>query len=59
MLKSVASLDYIKFSLAAIEKGLQLCKQKAKQKDTSEKAELMHGPFPGTISYMAQLLTYK
>ncbi|EYB91593.1 hypothetical protein Y032_0204g1887 [Ancylostoma ceylanicum] len=31
MLKSVASLDYIKFSLAAIEKGLQLCKQKAKQ----------------------------
>ncbi|WKX89367.1 hypothetical protein Q1695_008763 [Nippostrongylus brasiliensis] len=31
MLKSVASLDYIKFSLAAIEKGLQLCAQKAKQ----------------------------
>uniref|UniRef100_A0A0K0D5F8 Glutaminase n=1 Tax=Angiostrongylus cantonensis TaxID=6313 RepID=A0A0K0D5F8_ANGCA len=33
MLKSVASLDYIKFSLAAIEKGLQLCAQKAKQPD--------------------------
>lgn len=31
MLKSVASLDYIKFSLAAIEKGLELCAQKAKQ----------------------------
>ncbi|CAD6184208.1 unnamed protein product [Caenorhabditis auriculariae] len=31
LLKSVASLDYIKFSLAAIEKGLKLCEQKAQE----------------------------
>ncbi|EGT43476.1 hypothetical protein CAEBREN_26403 [Caenorhabditis brenneri] len=29
LLRSVASLDYIKFSLAAIEKGMKLCEQKA------------------------------
>ncbi|CAI4225201.1 unnamed protein product [Auanema sp. JU1783] len=31
LVKSVASLDYIKFSLMAIEKGLQLCEMRAKQ----------------------------
>jgi hypothetical protein len=31
MLKSVQSKDYIKFSLAAIEKGIQLCNDRAKQ----------------------------
>lgn len=31
MLRSVQSKDYIKFSLAAIEKGIQLCKERAKQ----------------------------
>ncbi|KAI6203699.1 hypothetical protein M3Y94_00586800 [Aphelenchoides besseyi] len=31
MLRSVQSKDYIKFSLAAIEKGIQLCDERAKQ----------------------------
>ncbi len=31
MLKSVASIDYIKFSLVAIEKGLELCNERAQQ----------------------------
>ena len=31
MLKSVATSDYIKFSLAAIEKGIQLCEERAQQ----------------------------
>jgi hypothetical protein len=31
MLRSVQSKDYIKFSLAAIEKGLKLCADRAKQ----------------------------
>jgi hypothetical protein len=31
MLRSVQSKDYIKFSLAAIEKGIQLCDDRAKQ----------------------------
>lgn len=31
MLKSVATADYIKFSLVAIEKGIQLCEERAKQ----------------------------
>jgi|UniRef100_A0AC35FMH7 hypothetical protein len=31
MLRSVESKDYIKFSLAAIEKGLKLCNERAKQ----------------------------
>ncbi|CAI5437927.1 unnamed protein product [Caenorhabditis angaria] len=31
LLRSVASLDYIKFSLAAIEKGMKLCEEKAKE----------------------------
>lgn len=31
MLRSVQSKDYIKFSLAAIEKGVQICKERAKQ----------------------------
>lgn len=31
MLRSVQSKDYIKFSLAAIEKGIQLCHERAKQ----------------------------
>jgi hypothetical protein len=31
MLRSVQSKDYIKFSLAAIEKGIQLCNERAKQ----------------------------
>lgn len=31
MLRSVQSKDYIKFSLCAIEKGIQLCSLRAKQ----------------------------
>ncbi|CAD5208282.1 unnamed protein product [Bursaphelenchus xylophilus] len=31
MLRSVESKDYIKFSLAAIEKGIELCQERAKQ----------------------------
>lgn len=38
MLKSVQSMDYIKFSLSAIEKGIQLCEERAQQ--VSEEAPL-------------------
>jgi hypothetical protein len=31
MLRSVQSKDYIKYSLSAIEKGIQLCDDRAKQ----------------------------
>jgi len=31
MLRSVQSKDYIKFSLAAIEKGIALCRQRAQE----------------------------
>ena len=31
MLRSVQSKDYIKFSLAAIEKGITLCRQRAQE----------------------------
>lgn len=31
MLKSVQSSDYIKYSLAAIERGVRLCNDKSKQ----------------------------